>query len=342
MLELLAKVLAAISIVSFMALILHTQHTNSPTNTFTPLPIRTATPAIQIPPKSTTVDIVSRPIEDKSTSPPLIATRKTPFNGIDFHFVHIPKCGGTSMTAILRQMACNIDTTRNEDCCTNPGFCEHNDGRRCAAIKGCVNHLPQTEWLFRPPPSITIIRDPTSRLLSAWFYRGHSPNLDFFQVRPEFKEIKLGLRPKVVFEEYVEMPEYQNIQTRMLGANSFPYKNITITDAVFARALKALDAFFFVGLQEAYYISVKMLLREVHMETVIEAPVIRERHQKPSPEKLRLKSNEALMQRVKDVNSYDYKLYAAGLLKFCAMVAKYPDLVEELKSTTKVKCDNLR
>lgn len=70
------------------------------------------------------------------------------------------------------------------------------------------------------------------RLLSAWFYRGHSPNNDFFQVRPEFKEIREGKRPKVTFREYLEMHEYQNIQTRMLGADSFPYRNITITEEV--------------------------------------------------------------------------------------------------------------
>jgi hypothetical protein len=36
----------------------------------------------------------------------------------------------------------------------------------------------------------------------------------------------------VLFDEYIEMPEYQNIQTRMLGADSFPYKNVTITNEV--------------------------------------------------------------------------------------------------------------
>lgn len=70
------------------------------------------------------------------------------------------------------------------------------------------------------------------RLLSAWFYRGHNPNNDFFNVRPEFKEIYEGKRPKVSFEDYVEMPEYQNIQTRMLGADSFPYKNVTVNQQV--------------------------------------------------------------------------------------------------------------
>lgn len=77
-----------------------------------------------------------------------------------------------------------------------------------------------------------LIIDVLSRIISAFFYRGHSPNLDFFQVRPEFKEISKGLKPKVTFQEYIEMPEYQNIFTRMLGADSFPYRNITITDAV--------------------------------------------------------------------------------------------------------------
>ena len=72
----------------------------------------------------------------------------------------------------------------------------------------------------------------TYRILSAWFYRGHNPNLDFFQVRPEFKEIAEGKRPRVLFPEYIEMPEYQNIQTRMLGADSFPYRNITINEGV--------------------------------------------------------------------------------------------------------------
>ena len=67
-----------------------------------------------------------------------------------------------------------------------------------------------------------------SRILSAWFYRGHNPNNDFFHVRPYFKDIWEGRRPKVTFEEYIEMPEYQNIQTRMLGADSFPYRNVTV------------------------------------------------------------------------------------------------------------------
>jgi hypothetical protein len=42
----------------------------------------------------------------------------------DIHFIHVPKCGGTSFTAVLREVACKIDGSRNNDCCTNPGNIE--------------------------------------------------------------------------------------------------------------------------------------------------------------------------------------------------------------------------
>jgi hypothetical protein len=66
-------------------------------------------------------------------------------------------------------------------------------------------------------------------------------------VRPYFKDIRDGKLPKVEFPEYIEMPEYQNIQTRMLGADSFPYKNVTVDDKVRAInivfRLKSIDCY---------------------------------------------------------------------------------------------------
>lgn len=134
------------------------------------------------------------------------------------------------------------------------------------------------------------------------------------------------------------MPEYQNIQTRMLGANSFPYRNITITPEVFRKAEEALDAFFFVGIQEAYFISVKLLLRETGMERLVIAPETIERQQPPSKELMRLTSNPALMQRVKDVNEWDNRLYKLGVEKFCGMLRKHADLLLELAATTTLRC----
>lgn len=65
------------------------------------------------------------------------------FHYEEIHFVHIPKCGGTTMTAVLREIQCLRDTVKNTDCCLNPGFCDWHAFRRCASIKGCINHFPQ-------------------------------------------------------------------------------------------------------------------------------------------------------------------------------------------------------
>ena len=62
--------------------------------------------------------------------------------GDQIHFIHIPKCGGTTMTTLLRQIQCNADPVRNADCCLNPGFCDWHAHRRCSTIMGCINHFP--------------------------------------------------------------------------------------------------------------------------------------------------------------------------------------------------------
>ena len=91
--------------------------------------------------KANDLESSSPKLEIKS-SKTQIELNKSPKGGEDFHFVHIPKCGGTSMTIVLRQVACNLDPLRNKDCCKNPGFCDWHAFRRCSSIKGCINHFP--------------------------------------------------------------------------------------------------------------------------------------------------------------------------------------------------------
>ena len=263
--------------------------------------------------------------------------------GFDMHFMHIPKCGGTSMSGILRQVACQVDENRNDDCCTNPGFCDHNAKRRCASIHGCINHVPHRPWVYKPPPSITLLREPMSRLLSAWFYRCHSPNIDCYGVRPEFKLIKKGILPKVEFHEYLDMPEYHNIQTRMLGGDSFPYRNYTVTRETFDAAVDALENMFFVGLTEAYDLSVHVLLRELQEDTDIK--IVKERDNTKRKhiiqQKADILNNATAVELIKQLNSWDIELYRVATEKFCATVKIYPEFYKELQSnTSKVHCPN--
>ncbi len=71
-----------------------------------------------------------------------VETKMQQLSHANIHFIHIPKCGGTTMTSLLREIQCLRDPVKNKDCCINPGFCDWHAHRRCDSIKGCINHFP--------------------------------------------------------------------------------------------------------------------------------------------------------------------------------------------------------
>jgi hypothetical protein len=109
------------------------------------------------------------------------------WDGDTIHFIHIPKCGGTTMTTLLRQIQCAADPARNADCCLNPGFCDWHAHRRCSTIMGCINHFPNRsvisrllfmlltpgttllvyvmsrKLIYKPMKSIAVVREPIAR-----------------------------------------------------------------------------------------------------------------------------------------------------------------------------------
>ena len=131
--------------------------------------------------------------------------------------------------------------------------------------------------------SMTVIRHPFTRAASAFFYRGHSPNSDNYNLRNTFYPPH---RPPsrghaYSFREFIDAPEYQNVLTKMFGDSSgcvstqkcagrascaplaecHAYRNASLlTEKHVDSALTAISTHHFVGLLEAYNTSVKLAL----------------------------------------------------------------------------------
>jgi hypothetical protein len=90
--------------------------------------------------------------------------------------------------------------------------------------------------------------------------------------------------------------------------------SIIINLQVFDLAVEAINNIFFIGIQEEYDISVKVMLKELNitLNTVIK----KERDQKSSKsialQKKEIKSNDKIISRMREVNSFDVELYNLG------------------------------
>ena len=115
---------------------------------------------------------------------------------------------------------------------------------------------------------------------------------------------------------------------------------------MYESAVEALSGLFFVGLQEHYEVSVKLLLRELDMGD-LPVTIERDRDQantmyarRIAREKRALEKNNALMTRTREVNKYDMQLYNHALSRFCETIQRHPDLYKEAQRNKKspLKC----
>ena len=92
------------------------------------------------------------------------------------------------------------------------------------------------------------------------------------------------------------------------------FPNSQFSMQIFDLAVDALNHIFFVGLQEEYDVSVKVLLQEFNIE--ITTTISKERDQQRSKSQTRnkaaLKKNKRTVRRAEIVNSYDMQLYELG------------------------------
>ena len=267
----------------------------------------------------------------------VIRVREPHLRWMTAHFVHIPKSGGSSFGRVIRRVMCAANAFSEAlDCCIadETTWCDTGCNQPdCQAVYGCrycdCRHTPQLIYMDRAA-SVTILRHPSDRAVSGYFFRGHSPNWDRFGVRKEFPR-----DPKAwpySFDEYLEMPEYQNIATRMFAYDSFPYRNLTISREHLESAKERLRNFRVIGLNEAYNASVHIMQSAFDIGPVLTyAQLIGADTYADNPQTLKqsshrnkynkfrdeLKGDPALQRRVADRNWADIELFEYGQQLFC-------------------------
>lgn len=264
-------------------------------------------------------------------------------------FVHMPKCGGTALTTVLRRMGCEANRAEfyaaTKDCCANPGFCQRAKGRQrtCQALLGCYGHQPQLGLYsqklgFEEVKAVTMVRDPVSRVVSAWHYRCHNPNFDCFDVPGAAKwgaQIRRArgkplLRDQILpssnvsFTSYLGWPQYHNIQTRMLGRDEFPYASVQLDNFDLRRALDILDRkFALVAVFELFDHSLALLsdLAGVSLN-LIDFNRVRASHSDSYYTfKRAFHGNASLIARVKAANQLDLQLHSYARARLCKELA---------------------
>ena len=192
-----------------------------------------------------------------------------------------------------------------------------------------------------------MLRNPRTRYVSAWHYRCHNPNYDCFGVRKEFMKIRYGRAKKKTFEEYLAMPEYQNVMTKMLALDKLPYGDYgPLTLEHLETAKERLLEFTFVGVNEMYdsslvlmseLLQIPLLPQDFDKERTQDKPAVYVRFAK------KLKSNTTLQQAVLGANALDADLYEFGRQQFCrqlqnSVALEHPMIETELNSAEKNVC----
>jgi hypothetical protein len=204
--------------------------------------------------------------------------------------------------------------------------------------------------------SLTMIRHPFMRSISGFFYRGHNPNFDVFQLRPGTWFRPTESRPKInphpakwTYEEFVEAPEYQNVMSKMFGASKncdqmskchsvqggikkrggaclltsscHGYRNSTFLKLQHLEQAKlALENHRFVGLVEAYNSSI-LLLGTTFNLNISDGDYAQKRKSSPdickSTKSKTIQTSKKMCLRSMAVNSFDAGLYEHAHRLFC-------------------------
>jgi len=179
-----------------------------------------------------------------------------PDSGFSLNILRIPKAGSSHMSMVARSLAG----------CNPVGMACRN--LLCPAVRNCEGHRPTFPWgedrkSNNFEPSITVFRDPASRLASAFFYRPpHRPPGENFSF--EF------------FREYVQMEVYRNLMTKMTMGTQVDGKNaylketlIPTTEEDIATAKTRLCGYAWFGINEWNAASLLLLYQSTPFDRLL-------------------------------------------------------------------------
>mmetsp|Transcript_26067 Transcript_26067/g.43415 ORF Transcript_26067/g.43415 Transcript_26067/m.43415 type:complete len:331 (-) Transcript_26067:1332-2324(-) len=200
------------------------------------------------------------------------------------HLIRVPKASSSSMSQVARRIA---GCTPVGPCCKwpgdPPGSCPSKALFQCqleGRVIGCTHHHPFYSVLLNPLiPSLTMMRDPVSRSLSAFFYSGIHHNSDctnrVFHGMSTMNPTHLALRTNSTtmglmkcFQGYASASSWQNVFTKLLNGK-YAYAPVrAMADTIVSTsslelAQRNIDKLFFVGVTELWELSLLVLFAKL-------------------------------------------------------------------------------
>jgi hypothetical protein len=163
-------------------------------------------------------------------------------------FLHLPKCGGTTLNRIIEW-----EYPPSRIFSVDPSFFRWSyyrmtcwPARRLARMRVFKGHMPfgLHERLPHPAVYITVLRDPIDRAVSEYYYALSRP------IHPQHRMMK-----KMSIVQYIETTPHANVQTKLIagGQSGYDFLAGECTELTLEKARKNLERHFaIVGLTERF------------------------------------------------------------------------------------------
>ncbi len=225
-------------------------------------------------------------------------------------FLHVPKAGGTSLRSLIesefthRDLATIYRTGKSDPLIEILERINRNKGGRFKYIYGHVPYTPIVDF-FGPLRSISIVRDPVNRFLSFYSY-----------VRYDFKDHNMHEKLKndeVTFQNILKPNFHQhNLMCKLFSGHE---TTVHARPDMIETAKKNVDEFAYIASVENYNQDIKSIC-EVTGLPRSKFKVKNKSSVDKSGLISRLGISEADLNKLADLNSYDYELYDYIRTKF--------------------------